>query len=489
MRTLKQQQTNHIIMITFWSQFASYALNSILILFLTRPTLANGLNYSQATAYTFLGISQATGYLMPIIGGYMADHVLGIRRSILMGSILLVLSYLFIMLSGYSISYVGDRFFIAAYALTPAANSLLIGTATSMIARVHGEHAVATKTAMTYYYLAINCGALLGTLIAPSLLDSALGPLSVLALAFFGKSIAAINFAYHYHVYDNVVSTHDQSRLSYAMVIKTLLYLTCLYLFTLMAYSHPGTASWIVLQGCMAGIAWFVFNTCQLPRLARNQQAAACLLIIEAIVFFVIYNQMNSTLIMFAEHYSDHRFLGFSIRAAHYQLLNPLLILALGLQLPRLYKKFPSFSIPYQFATGTLLASSALFIISAAPCQPHQDIISGNYIAMTYVFISLAELCVSAIGLSMIGLYCDRHQIGFAMGTWFLASSLSNIISARIASWSSISNLPQTTAEGLFTYQSYYSQLGTMSAVLSLFMFLIALKLRKISQKTDLSIV
>ncbi len=83
----RQQQTNNIVLITFWSQFSSYALNTVLILFLTRPLLTHGLGYTQEKAYAFIGISQATGYLMPILGGFMADKVLGIRRAILLGSI------------------------------------------------------------------------------------------------------------------------------------------------------------------------------------------------------------------------------------------------------------------------------------------------------------------------------------------------------------------------------------------------------------------
>lgn len=91
---LRQKQTNNIIFITFWSQFSVYALNTVLILFLTRPLLEQGLGYSQAKAYTFIGVTQAAGYLVPILGGFMADTVIGVRRAILPGSMMLLLAYL-----------------------------------------------------------------------------------------------------------------------------------------------------------------------------------------------------------------------------------------------------------------------------------------------------------------------------------------------------------------------------------------------------------
>ena len=65
---LRQRQTNNIALIIFWSQFSAFALNTILILFLTRPLLNHGLGFSQAKAYAFIGITQATSYLIPVFG-------------------------------------------------------------------------------------------------------------------------------------------------------------------------------------------------------------------------------------------------------------------------------------------------------------------------------------------------------------------------------------------------------------------------------------
>lgn len=257
-KNLKIKQSSNIIMITFWSQFSSYSMNTILILFLTKPLIANGLGYNQAVAYAFIGISQATGYMMPILGGYMADHILGIRRSILIGSVLLAVSYLLIMLSGYTIATYGNILFIAAYALLPASNSLLVGTASTMVANVYSDDAIKAKSAMTYYYMAVNVGALLATIIAPELFESKYGPLSVLTLAFIGKSIAALNFACRYKIYDNVIWGEDTNKLSNSAKYRLIAYFSLVYLFTLFAYSHVKIATILIGTGCIFGIAWFL---------------------------------------------------------------------------------------------------------------------------------------------------------------------------------------------------------------------------------------
>ena len=485
---LKQKQTLNIAVITFWSQFASYGLNTILILFLTNSMLDHGLGYSQTQAYSFIGVSQATGYLMPILGGYMADQVLGLRRSIILGTVLLALAYLLIMLSGLSIDHHGDTLFIMAYAITPAVGSLLMGTTSALVSHIYQDEEVKAKSAMTYYYMAINMGALLATLIAPSLLESRYGPLSVLALTFVGKSIAALNFSIKYSLYNNVIEGKDLLRLGKRPIIQTGLYLVGIYGFTLFAFLHVSLASILLGIGCVLGITWFLHKTLTLEGLSKTKQSIAILLIIEAIIFFIIYNQMNTTLILFAKHNVDNECLGFSISPAHYQLLNPLLIIGLGLYLPSFYRKFPKFSIPYQFASGTLLASVALVFIGCVPAGA-TGLISAGYLAMTYVLITLAELWVSAVGLSMIGLYCDKQMLGFAMGAWYLASSLSNLCSGRIAHWVALPAGDMPASLSLQIYQTYYWRLGWVVLGFGLIMTLNAYGLHRKLQRRGLVLI
>lgn len=480
---LRQKQANNIIFITFWSQFSVYALNTILILFLTRPLLAQGLGYSQAKAYAFIGVAHATGYLMPMLGGYMADTIIGIRRSILIGSVMLALAYLFIMLSGYTVGTLGDQLFLAAYAFVPATNSLLMGTSSSVVSHIYSDDAIKAKSAMTYYYIAINVGALLATLIAPALLESRYGPLSILTVAFVGKSIAAMNFARRYSIYDNVIWGKDLSRFSRSGIFKLVAYLAAIYVLTLFAFSHVYIASSIIAFGCALGIFWFFKKTVSLKGIIRDKQMIALLLILEAVVFFVIYNQMNSTLVLFAKNNSDHNLWGLTVLPAHYQMLNPILILSIGSLLPRFYKLVPRFTIPYQFAAGVFLSGVALLVMTLAAHRAVDGLVNGNYIALTYILISIAELWVSAIGLSMIGLYCDQKAIAFAMGVWYLASSLAHAISGRMAGWAAIPETVHSAIESLPYYKSYYLMLGLSAVVLGGMMYFVAYFLQKIMRE------
>lgn len=476
---LRQKQTNNIIFITFWSQFSVYALNTILILFLTRPLIAQGLGYDQAKAYAFVGVTQATGYLMPILGGYMADTVIGVRRSILLGSIMLACAYLLVMLSGFTITSSGDQMFIAAYAFIPATNSLLMGTASSMVSHIYSDDAIKAKSAMTYYYMAINVGALLATLIAPELLESRYGPLSILALTFVGKSIAAINFAKRYSLYDSVIWGKDTRRFARQGIVYLVAYIVVIYAITLFAYTHVYIASMLIGLGSTLGILWFSGKTMLLKGTTRSKQIIAIVLIIEAIIFFIIYTQMNSTLILFAQNNSNNNLLGFTISPAQYQMLNPILILLIGSQLPRFYRFFNRFTIPYQFASGTMLSGISLLVMAFAAHWAQNGIVNGNYIAITYILITIAELWVSAIGLSMIGLYCDSQAIAFAMGVWYLANAMANAISGRVAGWVAIPEQIKSPVESLPYYKSYYLIMGITAAGLGVLMYFLAFYLQQ----------
>lgn len=486
---LRDQQTSNIIFITFWSQFSTYALFSVLILFLTRPLLSHGLGYSEEKAYAFMGVSQALGYLMPIIGGFIADMVLGVRRAILLGSLVLASTYLLVVLSGYTLQTSGDTFFLAAYALIPASGALLMGTASSMVSHIYSEDVIKAKAAMTFYYMAINGGALLAIFLAPNLLNSRFGPLSVLFLSFIGKLLAALNFARRYKIYDPVIWGKDTKPFLLKDFFLLLFYFITIYLLTLLAYFYVRQAMTVITIGCIAGILWFLWHTLQLKGVSKQKQLMALILILEAVVFFIIYNQMNSTLVLFAKNNSNLQLFGLSILPAQYQILNPILIILLGTQLPKFYQRFPHFTIPYQFAAGTALAGAALLLLAFASSMSTTGYINGNYLGFTYILITLGELWVSAIGLSMIGLYCDMQKIAFAMGVWYLASSLSNTVSGRLAaSFVALPTAPQSPWDTLPLYQHYYFILGLITLSLAVLMCFIAYLMGNYFRKKGLSL-
>lgn len=482
---IKQRQVNNVAMITFWSQFAAYSINSVLILFLTRPIWKHGLGYHEDHAYAFFGVYQAMGYLMPVLGGFMADKVLGIRRSILIGSALVAAAYLLVMLSGYTVKY-GDYFFIAAYALIPATNSLLMGTSSAMIARIFSDSPSRAKAGVTIYYMSINLGALLATFLAPMLMKSVYGPLTVFAVAFAGKALSVLNFAWRYNLYDKIIEGQDKKRLNFLIVSKVISYLLVIYIATVIAYFNVNWASLIMGFGCTFGLLWFLGAGIIRQGDVRFKHMIALALIIEAVVFFILYNQMGSTLVLFAQNNSDLNLLGFHVSAAQYQMINPIAIMLFSFILPYFYRIFPNFNIPYQFAAGTALAGIAMLVMWVACYHATNGLINGNYFILSYFIQALAELWVSAIGLSMIGFYCDHKIITFSMGAWYIAVSLSHVLSGQLARFVAINPKITNPVESLPIYQSYYFKMAIAAIIIGIIMIGFALLMKKLANKRDI---
>lgn len=485
----KQKQVNNIAMITFWSQFSVYVLNTVMVLFLTMPVIKHGLGYGEGQAYIFIGVSQAMGYIMPIVGGFMADKVIGLLRSILVGSILVALAYLLIMCSGLLVPSMGDKVFIMAYALIPATNSLLMGTASAVVSRIYASDEVKAKAGMTLYYMSINVGALLATVLAPQLINSKYGPLSIFALVFIGKSISALNFGMRFGMYKDLATSVDKAPVNVQLVLKIAAYVIGIYLLTLYVYMQPTTASYLLGLGACMGIGLFFYKTIQLQGAEKIKQFIAAFLILEAIVFFVLYNQMNTTLVLFAKNNSNLSMLGLTVSPAHYQMLNPLMIIALSALMPKFYQRFPKFNIPYQFAAGTVLAGASLLVMYVGCLLGIQGKVNGNYLVLTYVMMTIAELWVSAIGLSMIGLYCNHRMIAFAMGVWYLSCSLSNVISGQLAQWVALPSQGVDPIQALHTYQQYYFDMGLVAVIIGMLMWFAAKLLLSSMGRRDIELV
>ncbi|ECB3945170.1 MFS transporter [Salmonella enterica subsp. enterica serovar Stanley] len=468
----KRKQVNNIAMITFWSQFASYTLNTVLILYLTMPLIQNGLGMSQAQAYAFIGVSQAMGYLMPMMGGFMADNILGLRRAILTGSLLLAAAYLLVMSGGVAVHIWGHIAFIAAYALIPVTNSLLMGTASALVSKIYKQDEGKAKGGMTLYYMSINVGALLATIISPSLIHSRYGPLSVFAVVFIGKALSALNFAYKYRLYEDVAEAIDKSRMDFKKWIKLTVYIVTVYIFTLFAYLTPQISSYIIGAGCIGGVLIFLLRTLPLKGTERTKQLVAVILIVVAILFFVMYNQMNTTMVLFAQNNSNLKLLGITVSPASYQMINPLSILLLGFVLPKFYNRFKRFTIPYQFSTGIILSGAGMLVLWLACMYSTRGIINGNYLVLTYFIITISELFVSALGLSMIGIYCSEKMVAFAMGAFYLASALSNIITGQLGKIVTLPAGHTAPLTSLPVWQSYYLGIGGIAIVIGLILLM-----------------
>lgn len=466
---LIRSQVFNVTTITFFGQFASYSIMSIFILFLTLPMAKDGLGMTEEQAYEFMGVTQAIGYMMPIIGGFIIDKYLGIRRGITLGICLLAVAYFLVYLGSSHVHDYGTQAFIMAYALIPAVNAMVGSPSSALVSRIYKGDEVGSKSGMTYFYMAINVGSLIGIAVAPMFMNSQYGVMSVLAIVVLGKAAAALNFIAKRKIYDNVVDDLDKQPMTMARLLPVVAYLVGGYVIAYTAYLNPYISTYLIGLGCTVGILAFCIRTMLLKGADRTKQLVAAFLILVAIVFYVLYNQMATTMVMFTKNNTDFTILGLTLAPAQFQLINPLVILAIGSMLPKFYSRFVRFTIPYQFAVGVILAGMAMLVLWLGASSGYETgIASGNYVGLSYFVVTIAELFVSAVGLSMIGLYCHPRMIAFAMGAWYLASSMSNLISGQLGKLVAVPKGSSDKIHSIHAYGDFFYSMGMTAVVVGI---------------------
>ena len=164
---------------------------------------------------------------------------------------------------------------------------------------------------------------------------------------------------------------------------------------------------------------------------ARTRMLVAFVLILEGIVFFVLYNQMPTSLTFFALHNVNNHVFNFVIPAAEYQALNPLVIMLISPLLAVLYKKVPGTHVT-KFALGMTLCASAFLVLFLPRYTAINALASPWWMVLSYFLQSTGELLVSALGLAMVAELCPRNRSGFVMGIWFLTMMLAGPIAAWV---------------------------------------------------------
>jgi POT family proton-dependent oligopeptide transporter len=223
----------------------------------------------------------------------------------------------------------------------------------------------------------------------------------------------------------------------------------------------------------------------------RSHMAAAMILIVEAIIFFTLYQQMPTSLNFFAIKNVEHSVLGIAIPNAEvFQTLNPFWIMLASPVLAWAYSHFGSegkdLSMPAKFALGMLLTAGSFLVVGfSANFASEAGIVSAWWLVGSYFLSSIGELLISGLGLSMISKLVPQKLIGFLMGAWFLTTAISSIIGGWVASLTAV---PKDVTDPVLTlgvYSDVFTQIGLVTLGITVLMAATVPLLNKLINKSD----
>jgi POT family proton-dependent oligopeptide transporter len=477
LNAFKQPKSFYLIFsIELWERFGYYGLQGIMAVYLVRQ-----LGMSEGDSITLFSSFSALVYGLVAIGGWLGDKVLGTKRVILMGAIVLALGYALVAWSGHDAAVV-----YAGMATIAVGNGLFKANPSALLSTCYDKDDPRLDGAFTMYYMAINIGSFFSMLATPWL-AAEFGWSVAFALSVVGMLITVVNFLFCRGWVKQYGSKPDFEPLHFGKLLATLAGVVVLVAIATWLLHNQEIAR-IALGVIALGIVLiFAKETFAMRGTARRRMIVAFVLMLQAVVFFVLYSQMPTSLNFFAIRNVEHSILGIAFEPEQYQALNPFWIMVASPILAAIYNKMGDrLPMPHKFAIGMVLCSGAFLVLPlGAKFATEAGIVSVNWLILSYALQSIGELMISGLGLAMVAQLVPQRLMGFIMGSWFLTTAGAAIIAGKVANLMAV---PENVTDPLVSLEVYgrvFLQIGVVTAIIAALMMLAAPLLNRMTQDSE----
>ncbi|RMH63720.1 MAG: MFS transporter [Calditrichaeota bacterium] len=433
-----------------WERFSYYGMRAILVLFMTAAVTQGGLGFDSANASAIYGLYTFGVYALSLPGGWIADKLLGQRRSVLIGGILIALG-------NFSLSVPGMMMFYLGLLLVILGTGLLKPNVSAIVGDLYPEGGARRDAGFSIFYMGINVGAVLGQFICSWLGEKVDWHLGFLAAA-IGMTLGVIQYlAQGKHLGDaGQLKGNAGDKEMLVQARKQFMYgigVTLLIVFAVIFYIQSSAdfsivnfaqnTGYILLVVAVLYFAGIIIFACQNSE-ERKRVALIALLFLGAIVFFGGFEQAGSSMNLFARDITDRMVLGWEVPTGWLQNINPIFIVTLAPAIGALWIKLgdKNPSIPAKFGIGLVLLGAGFFVLAwGSTFAEDGGKVSPMWLIVTYFFHTVGELALSPVGLSSITKLAPQRLVSQMMGTWFLGAALGNLIAGLVAGY--VESMPQ----------------------------------------------
>lgn len=460
-----------IFMLEIWERFGFYTVQGILTVFFIRY-----LGFTDNEAYFTFGAFSALVYGLVAVGGYLGDKVLGTKRTIVLGLITLALGYL-------ALAFVDKEHVYLALGLICVGNGLFKANPSNLLAKCYDENDPRLHGGFTLYYMAINLGSTFALFIGPAL-SSRFGYSYAYFISFIGLVLGLVNYWFQRQHVANINTNADNKDIPpwlWATLVIGILAATVFCSYLLQHVMIAKDLVWLI-TALVVGI-YFVYMRRE-GKASFRRMLVAFILMLEAVVFFTLYQQMPTSLNLFAVHNVIPTLFGISLDPQSFQALNPIWIIVMSPVLAMFYNKLYqhgfSFSIPFKFASGMFCCGLSFSLLFFARYLHDADgMVSSWWLVGSYFFQSTGELLVSALGVAMVAELVPSQIAGFVMGMWFLTSSVAGFVGASVASFTALPENIKPGIESLTIYTQVFAYIGLVTLAIGVLMWLISASLSR----------
>ena len=435
-----------------WERFSYYGMRALLILFMTAPIAAGGLGFDTASAGAVYGLYTSMVYMMTLPGGWIADRLIGQRRAVLWGGIIIALGHFSMAVPSLTTFYLGLFLIVIGTGLLKGNVSVIVGQLYRQ-----GDHR--RDAGFSIFYMGINLGAFIAPLVCGYLgqqIDWHLG----FGAAGLGMAFGVVQYVLGSKYLGDAgvepapaASPQAFAELKRRTILWTSVVVAALVAFGVAVYTGAlaisatqvaDGAGYFLLIVTVGFFGWLFFGGDWTPQ-ERKQLYAIGIFFLAAALFWSVFEQAGSTLNLFADRDTRTELLGWDFPSSWFQSLNSLYIIALAPVFAWLWVRLGSKepSTASKFAVGLIFVGAGFAILVVAARLSAQGIqVSPMWLVMTYLLHTIGELSLSPVGLSAMTKLAPARIAGLMMGVWFLATSVGNFIAGRLSGFYEAMPLP-----------------------------------------------
>ncbi|MEU6713386.1 oligopeptide:H+ symporter [Nonomuraea sp. NPDC046802] len=459
-----------------WERFSWYGLRAILATFLAASPVHQGLGMSQETAQAVVGVYGALIYLVALPGGWIADRILGSRRAVFCGGVLIMLGHI-----SMAVPVTSPFFIWLGLSLIVMGTGLLKPNMSVMVGRLYPEEDDGRRDAgFSLFYMSINIGAFFAPIVV--------GWLAAGDRWHLGFSAAAVGMALGLTQYVwggrhlRGVGERPGHRLSPAERRHFRLVLalgTAAAVIGLSAWAATGTftvdrltivITLIILAVTVAYFAYLLLGSHNLTEDERIRVKAYIWLFVAASIFWMIYDLAPSKLLFFARDHTDLSLFGIKIQPATTQSFNPLFIMIFVPVFAALWVKLGTrVSTPQKFGFALITVGVSFVVMAVAAALAGAGRVSVWWLVLVYLIQVFGELSLSPVGLSVTTKLAPEAFKGQMLGVWFISFAVGDSVGGQTGRLSRVLSEP-----------AYYLVLAVMAIVAGVVLFMFTRTLRVI---------
>ncbi|WP_157359748.1 peptide MFS transporter [Algoriphagus mannitolivorans] len=444
-----------------WERFSYYGMRALLILFMTKAVVDGGLGFDDKTAGAVYGLYTMGVYLLALPGGWLADRLFGLKKSVWYGGIIIALGHFMMALPGIenwvngssgpkeSLTSLDINSFFLGLILIVLGTGLLKPNISSIVGQLYPAGSSKRDAGFSIFYMGINLGGFIAPIACSTMAeyDMHLGfGLAGLGMVFgliqyklTGGSLEGYGEA---PLVTSQVEIQSQKKLrTNTTIVGVIVALIVGVLFTgiipIDASAIAG-ASGTVIAIVAFGYLGYVIAFGGLKKSDKNKVGVIAVLFLFSAMFWSGFEQAGSTLNLFAERFTDRNILGWEIPTGYFQSINSLFIIifapffaALWVWLGRMNLEPSS---PLKFTFGLLLLGLGFFVMYfATKIAASGELAAPSWLIITYLLHTFGELSLSPVGLSLVTKLAPNGYGGQMMGIWFLSVALGNLIAGIVA--------------------------------------------------------